>query len=642
MFKVKNGFVVAMSLMPALALAQATENQYPYIPEKVKYGDAHRLLLQTTFGPTNKLIKQVKKQGIVDWVDSQLNAPSAYDRHDDEHLTYIERTINIAKMANPDYWSHSLQEYLAYNDIKFHGYNTPSSVRAHYRSTWFDNALHGKDQLRQRVAFALSQILVISTLEQLFQKRGEAFAVHNDILAKHAFGNYRDLLIAVSKSGPMGIYLTHQGSKKYNPEKYEQPDENYAREIMQLFTIGLVELELDGTPKLDAEGNTIPAYTQEDVEQLARVFTGWDLAFNHEVKFINKLGLEKTKERGYGRHGKSAGDYLHPMEFTATFHDSDEKTLLGETIPAGLSGQEDLEAAIDILMAHPNMAPFISRQLIMRLVTSNPTPAYIERVSRVFNDNGQGVKGDLKAVVRAIILDQDARSLQPEIDDHQVKFKEPILAYTQFLRAFKVGYTKPYSGRRIATMKKVYNFNKRNLNSTFGQEAMNAKSVFNFYSPDYIPGDDYFKDNALVAPELEIQSWQVLAKISNRLAEDISTYEKIRLRSPGRAPQFQNKFLLSLHPELKQVSKAVQGDFNNLRDVDLKEQAVDRLLKYLNKKLTNSNLTAEQLRVIKDHLMQKQYVSSNRDSEVTEQTARIMIVDAVKLITTTSTYMVQR
>ena len=427
---------------------KTTDNSYSYVPKDVTPQLAHSLLLQTTFGPNDTLVEKVQKQGIVAWVNAQLNAPSAYKSANDSHLTYLERTIDIAKMAAPAKWSEPILDYVyPDNDISFNRGVGERSVLHYHISTWFENALNSDDQLRQRVAYALSQITVVSDSEELFLKRAEAFSYYYDILARNAFGNYRDILLEVSKSPAMGVYLTHQGNKKYDAATNRQPDENYAREIMQLFSIGLSELNLDGTPKLDDKGKSIPTYTQKDVEELSRVFTGWDLALNNR----------------YGNASTTQGSYTQEMEFTSEYHDFESKVILGENIAAGLSGEEDLEAAIDILMQHDNIAPFISKHLIMRLVTSNPTPEYVARVSSVFNNNSKGVKGDLKAVVRAILLDKEAR-LGEEENPNFAKFKEPILAYTQLLRTFDVNFIdEPWDsgavgGETGTTMDNVYLF----------------------------------------------------------------------------------------------------------------------------------------------------------------------------------------
>ena len=580
---------------------------------------AVRFLNMATFGATKNEVEYLRQIGIEDWVDEQLNAPSAYDSDSDDHLSYAQRMIDIAIMADPVKWNHTREEYLdTSNDIVFNREYGAFHPQFYFNSTWFENALNAQDQLRQRVAYALSQILVISPDgEKLLSRRWEAFAYHNDILAKYAFGNYRDLLLAITKSPGMGVFLTYQGNEKGDPVTHRQPDENYARELMQLFSIGLFQLNLDGTPKLDANGHMIPTYTQADIEEMARVFTGWDLSKN------SRYGLQSPQNNG---------NYLEDMEFTAQYHDDGEKTVLGHTIPAG-QGIHDIEAAIDVLMQNDSMAPFISKLLIQRLVTSNPTPAYVARVATVFNDNGNGVKGDLKAVVRAILLDDEA--LRGEAaNPHFARYKEPLIAYTQLLRAFDVHYAPTWNskwifGQDAMSMHDVYYFDTEDLKAAFGQAPMRSPTVFNFYSPDYVPNDSHFKDNDLVAPEMQIQSAQMMINYSNYLWDRLDVNEELR-----DTTRMHSRYRITFVPEKDIVMRELR-DYSNMSNDTYKGKAIDALLPHLNDKMTNGEMDATQLNAIKTHLMQTSY-STNLDG------VRKMIRDAVYAFATSSTYMVQR
>ncbi len=256
---------------------------------------------------------------------------------------------------------------------------------------WWNNTIDGADQLRQRVAFALSEILVVSNRPIELQRSQFAMADYYDTLSQHAFGNYRDLLEDITLHAVMGIYLGHVKNEKADPERNIRPDENYAREVMQLFSIGLHKLNLDGTPIMNAEDKPEPAYGQFEVQEFARIFTGWNYA-----------GV--TWSRGHG-----GADNTLPMEPHEEFHDTEAKQLLeGAPIPAGQTARQDLEAALDNIFNHPNVGPFIGKLLIQRLVTSNPSPAYVSRVASKFNDNGQGIRGDMFAVVKAILIDLEA------------------------------------------------------------------------------------------------------------------------------------------------------------------------------------------------------------------------------------------
>ncbi|KAF7778251.1 hypothetical protein PMAN_a3075 [Pseudoalteromonas marina] len=396
---------------------------------------AARLLHQGSMGPTLVEIQNAQGQSELQWLDAQLALPINYHRdymvftNDDEDFRYISRI-----------------------------------------DAWWKAVMQSDDQLRQRVAFALSEILVVSDLNNDLRSQPEGMVTYYDLLLTHAFGNFRDLLEAVTLSPIMGTYLSHLGNEKADDALNIRPDENYAREVMQLFTIGLDELNQDGTAKLDANGNTIATYGQAEIEGFARVFTGWTFA-----------GSETFKRK--------SRDYVAPMQAFEEYHSQKQKMLLnGDIIPQGYGAQESLQLALDNLFNHQNVAPFISKQLIQRLITSNPTPQYVERIASVFNDNGEGVRGDLAAVVKAIYLDDEARHYGSVLS-YQGKIKEPLLKTVQFWRNLNArspeGYYKTW-----------------NLVDRYGQGPMQSSSVFNFFRPDYQPAQ--LRTNSLVAPELQI------------------------------------------------------------------------------------------------------------------------------------------
>ena len=268
---------------------------------------AFRLLEQATFGPIDSDVKVVQSLGPVQWVENQLNAGSAYQSPSDSHQTHLQRYKAIAKMAEPSTYSTDTD----FNN-NFHGRTSDYQT-----AVWFENVLHGKDQLRQRVAFALSELFVISASKQRTRFRGDSLASYYDILARNAFGNFRTIMGEVSKSPGMGIFLSHQGNKKYTSSSNTHPDENYARELMQLFSLGLWKMNQDGSMVKDSNGNPVPSYTQDDVEELAKVMTGYDLKGNDK----------------YGRtHRGNGEEWSSPMEFNSTHHEYGSKTFLGSTI----------------------------------------------------------------------------------------------------------------------------------------------------------------------------------------------------------------------------------------------------------------------------------------------------------------------
>ncbi|MEO0997717.1 MAG: DUF1800 domain-containing protein [Pseudomonadota bacterium] len=413
----------------------------PPPPPAVTKAEAFQLLNQATFGATEAEAARVMNLGVTAWVDQELAKPASLQ------LPYLR------SLPFPTNGAFELQ---------------PDRV-----DIWFRNAVDGNDQLRQRVAFALSEIMVVSELGALISYP-YALADYYDVLAQNAFGNFRDLMQDVTLHPAMGIYLSMLGNEKPDPVLNIRPDENYARELMQLFSIGLVELDIDGGERLDNQGLSIPTYDQAVIEGFAHVFTGWTLAGTANFRNPQPDAFNQTE----------------PMQHYPNFHDTGAKLLLGGvTLPAGQTGEQDLQAALDNVFNHPNVGPFIAIRLIQRLTASNPSPGYVQRVAEVFNDNGAGVRGDLGAVVRALLLDAEARPELPmEIDG---KLKEPLLRMTQLFRAYD---GRADSGRYVA-LAPAYIF--------FGQGPLQSPSVFNFFSPFYAPPGE-IRDTSLVAPEFEI------------------------------------------------------------------------------------------------------------------------------------------
>ena len=414
----------------------------PPPPPPVTKAEAYQLLNQATFGATEADADRVIAMRQDAWIDDQMSrVPSLQLPH-------------MLQLPPPQFMAQ------LHNDRV---------------DVWFRNSLNGDDQLRQRVAFALSEIMVVSQLGAL-QNRPFAVADYYDMLARNAFGNYRDLIEEVTLHPAMGVYLSMLGNEKPDPVRNIRPDENYARELMQLFSIGLVELDIDGTARLDPVTNEpVPTYDQSIIEGFAHVFTGWTWA-----------GVGQFDPPGF--LVPQSSQYV-PMQLWDEFHDTGEKKLLnGTVLPAGQSGGQDLSDALDNVFNHPNVGPFMAIRLIQRLTTSNPSPGYVRRVAEVFNDNGSGVRGDMGAVVKAILTDAEARpDLAMEIDG---KLKEPLLRLTQLWRAYAAqsnggGY--PFGFAYVL----------------LGQGPMQSPSVFNFFSPFYAPPGE-IRDSSLVAPELEI------------------------------------------------------------------------------------------------------------------------------------------
>ena len=415
---------------------------------------ASRLLAQASFGATSTSIEQVFELGVEPWIEAQMALPPS------SHLEYLEDLQ--AQLGEEELWRNSRME------------------------AWFHHALTAEDQLRQRVAFALSEILVVSE-KSAFGEEIFGLANYYDLLVNQAFGNYRDLLEQVTLSPIMGMYLSMLGNEKPDQERNIRPDENYARELMQLFSIGLVELNIDGTPRLN-DGQTIATYDQNSIKGFAHVFTGW--TFNG------------TREDNWYWPEYNVIDAMTPVE---AFHDKGEKHLLdGLIVPANQDAQTDLEMALDNIFNHANVGPFISKQLIQKLVTSNPSPDYVERVALIFNDNGQGTRGDLGAVVKAILVDDEARNGHQSSNSAFGKIREPIIKATHLWRAFDASSP---NGRFQFGWPDYF----------FAQAPLASPSVFNFFSPDYAPPGD-IGEQELVAPELQIITENYLTRTSNFFA----------------------------------------------------------------------------------------------------------------------------
>jgi uncharacterized protein (DUF1800 family) len=621
-------------------------------------GMAHRLLLQTTYGPTLDEIEKVKQMGIVGWIDNQLSMKSAYTNINDGWPSHLQRTRQIALRAEPD------KDWLATG--VFNESSGDSSALDYQMAAWWDNALGstapgssevGSDQLRQRVAYALSQLLVTSDSVPILKLRGETLAAYYDILAQHAFGNYRTLLGEIARSPAMGVYLSHQGNGKANPTTGARPDENFARELMQLFTIGLYQLNLDGSPDRDGDSDSYPdpgnnllaTYTQRDIEELAKVMTGWDLAGNGR----------------FGRLHVREGDYTQPMVFHSERHEDESASggdgyvrVLGQTLSldSGADGS-GLDGALDLLFAHPNVAPYVSRHLIQRLVTSNPSPDYLARVASVFNDNGNGVKGDLGAVVRAILLDPEARDDRHMIDPSYGKAKEPLLGLTQLLRAVDTTPLNGWSSQSGVAMNNVYWF--RSPQRQLGQAALRSPSVFNFYSPDHIPRDDRFTSRSLVAPELQIQTDQMLIEYGNLIFSLLNGLEKNRIINltdksltefAGSLNHYSEKIVLTnLDAQISLFEQALEGDANrdfaSLGDASVDSQgdtpranAIDALLEHLDLLLLGERMPPQFKAALKHYLLNSADTNRGRPLEQVRTTIR----DAITMIVTSSEYMTQK
>ena len=434
----------------------------PLLPSRIA---ASRFLLQASFGPTTAEITRLASITPASWIDQQMALP-----------------------ATPDFVNHVQAKYALGDAYRPGGSKYDPGFVA---QKFWANVAQSPDQLRKRVGFALHQIFMVSQQDSNLYDQARAYASYLDTLNKNAFGNYRTLLEDMALSPAMGIYLSHLRNRKEDAATGRLPDENFAREVMQLFSIGLVELNTDGSPKLNAQGKPIETYTNADVMALAKVFTGWGWAYP-DAQLTEQTFRWSSPDLSTA--AKDTGiDLLKMKAYPGMASSAEKKLFTGKAnavlIPAGASAAEGLRLALDALYRHANVGPFIGRQLIQRLVTSNPNPAYVARVAAVFNNNGAGVRGDLAAVVRAVLLDTDARNNAPPVGFG--KLREPVLRVAQWLRAF--GATSSTGDFMLAW----------ELDNQ-SQRAFNAPSVFSYFRPGYVPPNTSFAATSATTPEFQI------------------------------------------------------------------------------------------------------------------------------------------
>ena len=451
---------------------------------------ASRFLTQATFGPSAPQIDHVVQVGFRGWLGEQFAKP---------------QTLHVPEV--PLFGDPITPKFVGFYPIQ---------------STFWRQAATADDALRQRVAFALSEIFVISINDMSVIEFPRGVASYLDMLGTNAFGNFRDLIEGVALHPMMGLYLSHLGNRKEDPASGRIPDENFAREVMQLFTIGVEALNDDGTVKKDAAGKPIENYGNDDVMGLAKVFTGWSWAAPEttDARFFaaQPIPLFFSPDAAPDRD-------IKPMQIYPQFHSASAKSFLGLTIPADTDGTTSLKLALDKLVAHPNVGPFIGRQLIQRLVTSNPSPAYVKRVAAAFADNGSGARGDMKAVLRAVLLDDEARAAPATGDTSAGKVREPMLRITAWMRAFDV---KSNSGGW------AYYFTSDSVTS-IGQSPLQAPSVFNWFRPGYVPPRSEIGNAGRVAPEMQIVGETTVASYLNVVE--------------GSVGYFGTGFLLDLHSD---------------------------------------------------------------------------------------------
>ena len=420
--------------------------------------DAARFLLQAQFSASDAEIASVQSKGYAPYLNEQITAPTSQTGFD---------------------W------------LNARGYNAVDNTTRYYDNAYpgdymmWAQLMTSPDAARKRMALALSEFFVVSLNGLDFSWRSHGIAAYWDVLVANAFGNFRTLLEAVTLNTAMGYYLNTKGNSKENVATGRAPDENYGREVMQLMTIGLYELNLDGTEKRNASGAKIESYAATDVTNIARVFTGWD---------IDQTQNAPTVEPVQNRTIPSTAFTRLPLRLTAANHTALASNFFGTNIPAGTDGAAALKTTLDTLFNHANVGPFFGKQLIQRLVTSNPSPAYVARVATVFNNNGAGVRGDLAAVYKAVLQDDEARSPASLMQNGFGKLREPMLRLVQWGRTFGIASAK--GSWKIGDLS--------NPATQLGQSPLRPASVFNFFRPGYVPPSTALAASQTPAPEFQL------------------------------------------------------------------------------------------------------------------------------------------
>ncbi|WP_435355811.1 DUF1800 domain-containing protein [Emticicia sp. SJ17W-69] len=565
---------------------------------------ASRFLSQATFGATYTEIQKVTTQGIEKWLDDQLALPNNF-----KIQTYLQSLHqSIVDSLNK------------VNKVQTYNLSNVYLDDWHFDISWFQGSMTAPDLLRWRVAFALSEIFVASRVSPL-NGNPYALASYYDVLMDNSFSNYRTLIDRITYHPTMGVYLTYMNNHATDNNNGKQiyPDENYAREIMQLFSIGLYELNIDGTEKKDANNKPIPTYNNDDIANLAKVFTGLSWGDGNYLGISSKNYWSYTKRMKF--YGKDSSDAVrNPLKVNPRIVDGHEygaKTFLKTTIPVRpvAQGNQDIQDALNILFNHPNVGPFISRRLIQRLVTSNPSPAYIKRIATVFNNNGSGVRGDLKAVIRAILLDPDARQCCGDNTEYYGTLKEPFLRYMNLVK-----------GLNLQAQGNVFRNVMARVYDETEQRPLNSNSVFNFFSPDYRP-DGELKEAGKVAPEFQLLSSQTLTGYFNALndwliKDDPTEYYGFfggETYKPNQNPNFNTEI-----------------DYTLTRN-----DKVPQLLDKYNHILAHGKLSVESLNIIAKAIKSMPYAEdANGVPETTEAYRRVRM--AIYLIMTSPDYLINR
>jgi uncharacterized protein (DUF1800 family) len=539
--------------------------------------EAARFLLHAQFSASDEEVAAVQDMGCAAWLAREMDRPTS---------------------AGGCEWL----DQRGYSAMDGHAYFDQD-----YPATYmlWQQLITSPDGVRRRLALALSEFFVVSIHGLDFNWRSHALAAYWDLLCRGAFGTYRQLLQEVTLSPAMGYYLNTKGNQKADRQSGRQPDENYAREVLQLFSMGLYQLNIDGTEKADATGRKIETYQQSDISQLAQVFTGYE--FDH-----SRTGQVKVKlPAGWRTVESNTWAVRLPMTLKADKHATDSVNFLGARIAANTPADLALTQALDVIANHPNVAPFFSRQMIQRLTTSHPSPAYVARVARVFNDNGRGVRGDLRSVFAAILLDTEARDSRAATRPSWGKLREPMVRLVQWARTFGL--------RSEAGSWKIEDTS--SAATHLGQSPMAAPSVFNFFRPGFVPAGAALASAGTTAPEFQLVNESSVGGYLNFLRG--FAFNGFYARTPDQPFNAGDQYVQDMRPFYANELPLVTD--------------VDALIRRLNLLLCAGQLSDKTQTVIRAALLAARV--SARSSEYSQ---RLRVITAVVLVMASADYLVQK
>ena len=621
---------------------------YSYIPKGSALTDrmAVKFLNMATMGSTPEMVEELRQRGVEAWVDEQLEKPWNYKK---ESIVY-NMMYHALKIRPHDYCKARydllipqtdseiddlIEKFLANDDVVFNrGLIHGGDELGYHSSAILKGNLEDDAQLRQRVAFALSQVIVASeSTDFFFKNRGEALSYYYDILLKGAFGKYGDILYDISLSPAMATYLTYANNRKAHQSSFGTtiyPDENYGREIMQLFSIGLFELNMDGTEKRK-DGKRIPAYGQKDVMEVSRVFTG--LTYPNHLQPNN--------------HNPSLwiSDALHPLVCYNEYHDDGDKAFLGQTLSGSQNCLDEVKRTVDILMNHHNTAPFIAKKLILRLTKSNPKPPYIQRVAEVFRNSG----GDLGKTVKAVLLDKE---IWEDIkNDRATKTKEPYIMYTEMLRTLNVEPWPEYTETDDDGIKRTIE-NHYYVASKYGyinEWPTYSPTVFNFYSDDYEPDSLEFKNRGFKAPEAQLLTTKYMVGIESYLYGTLKRNEYHFLYAQnhnqlGRssAQPGASYMLFNFGDYIEHFKKPGKNFTDGPRDAAGREEAIRKVIEDASQRLLGKQLDSEFAQHLVNAYRDKykiRYAPSWTDNQIQMHLVEDVITPVITEIIMTEEYM---